>query len=45
MRNYTTQMDAARRGLITPEMKEVLPGKTAKITVGEGSVLLIKMFK
>ena len=24
---------------------EVLPGKTAKITVGEGSVLLIKVFK
>ena len=23
MRNYTTQMDAARRGLITPEMKAV----------------------
>ena len=23
MRNYTTQMDAARRGIITPEMKEV----------------------
>ena len=24
---------------------EVLPGKTAKITVGEGSALLIKVFK
>ena len=23
MRNYTTQMDAARKGIITPEMKEV----------------------
>ena len=23
MRNYTTQMDAARRGIITPEMKVV----------------------
>ena len=23
MRNYTTQMDAARRGIITPEMKAV----------------------
>ena len=23
MRNYTTQMDAAKRGIITPEMKEV----------------------
>ena len=23
MRNYTTQMDAARKGIITPEMKAV----------------------
>ena len=23
MRNYTTQMDAARKGIVTPEMKEV----------------------
>ena len=23
MRNYTTQMDAARQGIITPEMKAV----------------------
>ena len=23
MRNYTTQMDAAKRGIITPEMKAV----------------------
>ena len=23
MRTYTTQMDAARQGIITPEMKEV----------------------
>ena len=23
MRNYTTQMDAARQGIITPEMKKV----------------------
>ncbi|MBQ8334484.1 MAG: phosphomethylpyrimidine synthase ThiC [Clostridia bacterium] len=31
MRNYTTQMDAARRGIITPEMKAVAADIAKKI--------------
>ena len=30
MRTYTTQMDAARQGIITPEMKEVAKRNTGQ---------------
>ena len=42
---YPLQNAAIQSGYQYGISNEVLPGKTAKITVGEGSVLLIKVFK
>lgn len=45
MRNYTTQMDAARKGIATPEIetvarKEHMPVETLMKLVGEGKVVI-----
>lgn len=32
MRNYTTQMDAARKGILTPEIKTVAEKNIWKLT-------------
>ena len=42
---YPLQNAAIQSGYQYGISDEVLPGKTDKITVGEGSVLLIKVFK
>ena len=40
MRNYTTQMDAARQGIITPEMKAVAKKEyRTEEEIREGAVL------
>ncbi len=45
MRNYTTQMNAARKGIVTPEIetvarKEHMPVKTLMKLVGEGKAVI-----
>lgn len=45
MRNYTTQMDAARKGILTPEMKTVakkerMPEEQLMKLVAEGKVAI-----
>ena len=45
MSNYTTQMDAARKGIVTPEMetvakKENMPVEQLMKLVGEGKVAI-----
>ena len=45
MRNYTTQMDAARKGILTPEMKTVaekehFPEEKLMALVAEGKVVI-----
>ena len=45
MRNYTTQMDAARRGIVTPEIrtvaeKEHMPVEKLMQLVAEGKVAI-----
>ena len=45
MRNYTTQMDAARRGIVTPEIKTVaekehMPVEKLMQLVAEGKVAI-----
>lgn len=45
MRNYTTQMDAARKGIITKEMeeaarKEGIPAETLRVYMAEGKAII-----
>ena len=45
MRNYTTQMDAAKKGIVTPEIetvakKERMPAETMLKLVAEGKVAI-----
>ena len=46
MREYTTQMDAARKGIVTPEMKivaekERMGTETLRKLMAEGKVVIV----